>query len=75
MATPDSTISVQRDRFDAATLRISGANALILALGILIGESTDDDGEMPISKSLLNEAMHGISALLGDASNDLSAEA
>lgn len=60
------TIAIPCDSFDAATLKLSGAKALITALGIFIGETADGDGEMPISSTLLAESMFGIGLLLDD---------
>jgi len=74
MAGSNSTVSVPVNRFNSATLKLEGAKALISALGIFIGETTAGDGEMPVTGSLMSEAMSGIRQLIDCATDDLMGE-
>lgn len=63
---------INTDYFNRATLKLEGAQSLVSALGILIGEALDGPGEVPISGMLLNSAMVGIQSLIESAVDDLS---
>lgn len=69
MATENFTVKIPGDRFDAATLKLSGAKALVSTLHIFISDIAD--GEIPVSNNLLAEALNGIRLLLDGVGNDL----
>ena len=72
MATENFTVKIPVDKFDAATLRLSGAKALVSTLQIFIGDT--EDGEMPVTNNLLAEALYGIRLLLEEVDNNLTVD-
>ena len=67
-----STRQIPSDKLDRATLKLSGARALVTVIGILTAEVDDGSGEMPFTGSLLCSEMGGIDSLIESAVNDLS---
>lgn len=67
MAENHSTRVISMDRFDRATLRLSGARALISTLSALVLESS----EIAVTGNLMAEALQGISYLLEDVDAEL----
>jgi hypothetical protein len=71
MAETDSTICVNGERFDSATLKLDGAKSLVSAMGILMHEASLLNGNIPIGGELLNSSMNGIRCLIDSALDDL----
>ncbi len=69
MAENHSTRAINSDRLNRATLRLSGARALIATLGVLVSESS----EIEVTGNLMGEALQGISYLLEDVDAELMA--
>lgn len=63
-------ISVQADKFDEATLRLSAAKSIIAALGVFAGDDAIAH-EVPVTGSLLSEALFGVGILLSDVEKNL----
>lgn len=64
---PKKTLSVDLEKFDAATLRLSCASSMMTALAIY-QRTCDDDAP---SNQVLSDAMYGIGLMLNDAWNTL----
>jgi len=74
MADSDSTICVNGEGFDSATLKLDGAKALVSALGVLMQDAALLNGNIPLGGELINSAMTGISCLIESAVDDLIAD-
>lgn len=53
MAESNSTHSLPIDSLNKATLKIAGASAIISAFGIFIEDTCGENGEMPVTGSLI----------------------
>ncbi len=66
-----NTRQIPKDKLDRATLKLSGARALVTVIGMLTAEVDGGSGEMPFTGSLLYSAMGGIDSLIESAVGDL----
>lgn len=64
-------VTIPMDSFDNATLKLEGAQALVIMFGIFASESNDE--QLPVTGSLINRAMSGIGLLIKSAVEDLVA--
>ena len=71
MADSNSTHSLPIDSLNKATLKIAGASAIISAFGIFIEDTCGENGEMPVTGSLMSSALDGVRCLLESATTDL----
>ncbi len=65
-----STTTIHNEQLNSATLKLEGAQALIVCMGIFM---SGDQSEQP-SGMLLNSAMYGIGQLIESAVSDLCAK-